>query len=111
MKRRALLLALSFLGAMTIECVAQSICVTPSGSCAMNVAGVAGRPCLCATAAGNIQGITGGPSAGAPVGDAFPHYCCTTAGRMGPFPNMNVAPGRACEASSQSGRVTGQACF
>jgi hypothetical protein len=87
---------------------AQSTCTTPTGSCAMTGAAAPGSPCVCATAAGTAQGTV--QSAAAATGKT-PQYCCTPAGRMGPFPNMNVAVGRACQASTKSGTVTGQACF
>jgi len=110
MKRRAALLALTMLVATGGPGMAQTTCTTSTGSCAISATVAAGNPCLCATATGNLQGIAHAAAA-APARDALPQFCCTPAGRMGPFPNMNVAPGKACQASTRSGPAAGQACF
>jgi hypothetical protein len=106
MKRLASLFAISLLVAAPTQGNAQSTCTTPTGSCAMTAAAAAGSPCVCATAAGTAQGTVQSAATG-----KAPQYCCTPAGRMGPFPNMNVAVGKTCQASTKSGTVTGQACF
>lgn len=90
--------------------LAQGVCGTPYGACAMNMPGVPGGPCFCVTAAGNIQGITQGPPVVAP-GDLFPHFCCTPAGRIGPYPNIAIPAGQVCEAATPGGVFIGQACF
>jgi hypothetical protein len=110
MTRHRLTFALLSLLAMTAPGVAQNVCVTQNGSCPMSGAGATGVPCVCVTAAGSIQGITRSP-AGAPAGESVPHYCCTSAGRIGPLPNMNAAPGKACQATTPAGLASGQACF
>lgn len=110
MKRQIPLFALLPLVAMTAPCLAETLCVTQSGSCPIS-GGAVGTPCICASSAGNIQGITRTTGTSAPAGDNGPHYCCTAAGRMGPFPSMNVAPGKICQAPTSSGLAIGQACF
>jgi hypothetical protein len=91
---------------------AQNTCATPYGACVMNVPGVAGGPCFCVTPSGNVQGITQGAIGGAPTGgDSFPHFCCTPAGRMGPYPNSTTGPGQGCQAATPTGVLLGQACF
>jgi hypothetical protein len=108
MTRLAWLFAVLLSVAAPTQGSAQSTCTTPTGSCAMTGAAASGSPCVCATASGTAQGTV--QSAAAAPGKA-PQYCCTPAGRIGPIPGMNVAVGKACQASTKSGTVTGQACF
>jgi hypothetical protein len=112
--------SMSILGALVFLMVAttsfaQNVCATQFGFCAMNVPGVPGGPCYCVTQAGAIQGITQGPSTPIAAGaapDPFPHFCCTPAGRIGPFQNTAIGPGQACSAPTPAGlMMAGQACF
>jgi hypothetical protein len=82
------------------------ICSTSSGTCAMD-AGVLGAPCFCVTECAKIQGITrGGPP------ENLPHFCCTPAGRMGPYPDASSGSGAPCKAETPGGGVLrGQACY
>jgi hypothetical protein len=87
---------------------AQLLCATNFGTCPM-ATGVPGGPCFCASATGPIQGIT--RSIGGNAGSRFPQYCCTPAGRIGPFPNTTVGPGQTCQAPTPAGMMFGQACY
>jgi hypothetical protein len=107
MTRLTMLFTGLLLVAAATQVNSQSTCTTPTGSCAMTGAAAAGSPCVCVTATGTAQGTV---QSAAAAGQA-PQYCCTPAGRLGPIPGMNVAVGKACQASTKSGTVTGQACF
>ena len=88
--------------------VAQTFCTTNFGTCPM-AAGMAGGPCFCATPTGPIQGIV--QAAGGGMASRFPQFCCTPAGRIGPFPNNSIGPGQVCQAPSAAGMLFGQACY
>jgi hypothetical protein len=107
MRNFSILFAIVLVVAAPTQTVAQNMCATPSGSCAMNVPGAPGGPCFCVTQFGNVQGITQAGGAG----DPFPHFCCTPAGRMGPYPNATVGPGGPCQAGTPTGMLIGQACY
>jgi hypothetical protein len=121
MKSFHAILGVMLLGSSTA--LAQNICATQFGSCAMAVASVAGNPCYCVTPNGPVQGFTQAPPAVLPMpgpasapmapmgGDPFPHFCCTPAGRLGPFQNTSIAPGQVCSAPTPAGLAMGQACF
>ncbi len=105
----ALAVALAF---GVLEAAAQSMCVTNAGTCGIN-GGMPGGACFCFTPAGPVQGfVPGGGGIMPQAGDPFPHFCCTPAGRMGPFPNTSTAPGQFCQARLPNGAtMAGQACF
>jgi hypothetical protein len=87
--------------------MAQLVCATNSGVCAMS-AGTPGAPCFCATRNGPVQGITqaaGGARAPAP------QFCCTPAGRVGPLNLGGAARGQICQVTTPAGPVRGQACY
>jgi len=86
---------------------AQIFCATNFGTCPM-ATGMPGAPCFCATPTGPIQGITQSVGGKAAV---FPQFCCTPAGRIGPFPNTTVGPGQMCQAPTPAGMMYGQACY
>jgi hypothetical protein len=88
---------------------AQSFCATNFGACPM-AGGAPGVPCFCATPNGPIQGVTQMAGAGFP-GAAFPRFCCTPAGRLGPYANVTVRAGQPCQAMTPRGPLLGQACF
>jgi hypothetical protein len=88
--------------------VAQIFCATNFGACPM-AGGAPGGPCFCATPNGPIQGVT--QMAGGGAGAAFPQFCCTPAGRLGPYNNMTVRPGQPCQAMTPRGAMVGQACY
>jgi hypothetical protein len=47
-----------------------------------------------------------------PQGGQLPNFCCTPAGRLGPFPNNGIGVGQFCSAMLPSGvPVSGQACY
>jgi hypothetical protein len=106
-------LALVVVATGTVEAVAQSICGTPAGACRINGIGQPGGPCFCFTPAGPVQGLVAGGGGIVPqVGDPFPHFCCTPAGRMGPYPNTSLRAGQMCTAVLPNGApVAGQACY
>ena len=87
--------------------LAAATCVTSFGSCEVGGAPAAGSQCYCATP----DGLVAGTIAGSGVG-ALPQFCCTPAGRFGPYPNSTVAVGQPCQAELPN-RTTmaGQACF
>jgi len=42
----------------------------------------------------------------------YPKYCCTQAGRLGPYPNDSVEEGESCFGTTPYGqRLRGRACF
>ena len=88
--------------------LAQLMCATSFGPCVIGSASP-GESCFCVTSNGPIQGtaqIVGAASSG-----DFPQFCCTPAGRMGPFNNTSVGPGQLCQAVTDAGPMTGQACY
>jgi hypothetical protein len=96
---------------MLSPAAAQLTCTTGYGKCVINGGGVPGGQCFCVTPSGPIQGIAqsaNGPVAGA---DSHPHFCCTPAGRLGPFPNNGIGAGQMCKAMTAAGPLTGQACY
>jgi hypothetical protein len=86
---------------------AQLMCATSFGPCAIS-GSAPGESCICVTSNGPIQGTT--QLVGTSPGD-FPQFCCTPAGRMGPFNNTSVGPGQICQTVTEAGPMTGQACF
>jgi hypothetical protein len=91
--------------------LAQAMCSTQLGACviAMN-AGAPGSPCYCMTAAGPIAGITIYGASMNP--QALPQFCCTPAGRLGPFMNTSIPVGAPCVVPSPFGQmIAGQACY
>jgi hypothetical protein len=111
MKKLACIFALMLSITASTASIAQGVCATPYGACAMNIPGAPGGPCFCITAAGNIQGVTQATAVGAAPTDPFPHYCCTQAGKMGPYPNTSTGIGQVCQAVTPAGALIGQACF
>jgi hypothetical protein len=105
MKSVASIFAFLLLITIPAQSIAQYVCSTSSGTCPMN-AGIPGAPCFCFTGSARIQGITRG---GAP--ENRPLFCCTPAGRMGPYPDATGGPGAPCRAETPRGVVTGQACY
>jgi hypothetical protein len=54
--------------------------------------------------------VGGAPDASARA-PGYPQYCCTGAGRFGPFSNGSIGRGERCSATGQDGRrYVGQAC-
>jgi len=88
--------------------LAQAICATSSGTCAINGAPAPGQPCYCVTPRGPVQGTT--QTAGSNP-NVRPQFCCTPAGRFGPFPGQTAGPGQACLAQTPNGAAYGQACY
>jgi hypothetical protein len=42
----------------------------------------------------------------------FPRYCCTSAGKLGPYPNNSIREGESCYGTAPNGRIYyGTACF
>ena len=75
---------------------AQQKCVTPAGACALS-SGTPGSSCACFTAHGAVQGKI---ESGTPPEAA--HYCCTSAGKIGPLPNFAKQVGQVCSATPPS---------
>lgn len=91
---------------------AQSMCATSIGTCVVNGIGPPGGACFCFSPAGPVQGIIPGATPVPQVGDPFPHFCCTPAGRIGPYPNVSIQAGQFCQAMLPNGvPMTGQACY
>jgi hypothetical protein len=42
---------------------------------------------------------------------ALPNYCCTAAGRFGPYPNDGWPEGSACWSNTPSGQMQGVVCY
>src|SRR3990170_8834665 len=82
--------------------MAQLTCATPAGNCTIGT-GVPGAQCYCVTPNGPIIG-TVSVSSFAPS-DTFPNYCCTPAGRFGPYPNSGLLAGQPCQASLPNGSM------
>jgi hypothetical protein len=99
-----------WLVAHPVGAMAQVTCVTAFGSCPIGSAVGPGGQCFCVTPKGPVTGTVVGQGSG-PT-DAFPHFCCTPSGRMGPYPNQSALPGQLCQAVLPSGSMMeGQACF
>jgi len=88
---------------------AESICFTPYLSCQIPQNVPLGYKCFCNTPTGPIVGITGTSEWNRPE-RYFPSFCCTPAGKFGPFPNTNISVGGICHANTPYGPVIGQAC-
>ena len=104
---RVLILAL-LCCAYPLQAAAQAMCVLPQGgSCPMGNAGPPGSPCYCATPGGPLFGATFYQNTSFQNPDPWPHFCCTPAGRLGPFQNGGIPAGGQCFV----GRMIGQACY
>ena len=94
--------------------LAQLTCATPAGSCALATGGPVNASCYCATPHGPVSGVTS-MNVSAPhasESQALPGYCCTAAGRMGPYKNTSLSVGAVCSAALPNGSVmSGQACY
>jgi len=92
---------------------AQTMCATSIGTCVVNGIGQPGGPCFCFTPGGPVQGVIPGGGGYVPqVGDPFPHFCCTPAGRLGPYANASLPAGQLCHGTLPNGVVMmGQACY
>jgi len=54
----------------------------------------------------------GDPTPGVPQAGELPHFCCTPAGRMGPYGNAVIRAGQMCSAVLPNGvAMVGQACY
>lgn len=90
---------------------AQSMCATNAGTCVIPGVAPPGNPCYCASAMGPIPGMVAAAGAYAPA-NALPHFCCTPAGRLGPFQNTTIPAGGQCSAVLPNGvPMLGQACY
>src|ERR1700722_5559139 len=99
---------------MSAEVFAQNMCATQFGSCQMAAPSPPGGPCYCVTPAGPVQGFTQGPPPAVlpmPGTTPFPSFCCTPAGRLGPYPNASIGPGQVCSIPTPAGIAMGQACY
>ena len=86
-------------------------CVTPSLWCELPGTAPPGTPCYCNTPYGPLQGnIVVNPATAQPT-PTLPNYCCTPAGRFGPYPNNNTPVGGPCYSTTPFGVVSGQACY
>ena len=108
---RYLMLALALSAvAVPSPSAAQLMCATALGTCMIGGPSAPGGPCFCVTRNGPVQGIA--RPVGASGGQStMPQFCCTPAGRMGPFNNTSVGPGQFCQAMTPTGPLAGQACF
>ena len=90
---------------------ASSTCVTPYFSCVIPQPTTIGNSCYCNTQYGSVYGVIGSSQANAQFQKKLPSFCCSPAGRFGPFPNLNTPVGGSCYADTLYGRVFGQACY
>jgi hypothetical protein len=91
---------------------AQQNCKTGLGTCTIGAGGTPGGPCTCLLNR-PVQGVIEGGTRDATIvmGNKFPQYCCTPAGRF-PFANTSLTSGQACRAKAPNGLIAaGQACF
>lgn len=87
------------------------ICVTQGGSCQMAQNGLPmGSSCFCPSPWGPVSGqvmsnYTNQQAAPPPA------FCCTPAGRLGPFNNPGIPVGGQCVVPTTYGVQAGQACY
>jgi len=85
-------------------------CQTQYGPCPMHPA-TAGTACYCPSPYGPIPGVVTRGSAAATV-PQLPNFCCTPAGRLGPYTNTGVPVGGQCYGTTFQGAIMfGQACY
>ena len=89
---------------------AQTTCITPYFSCAIPQSAPPGYSCFCITPSGPISGMTGASQLSQPI-QQLPAFCCTPAGKFGPFQNNGIPVGGSCYANTVYGAAYGQACY
>jgi len=91
---------------------AQSICTTQYLSCRLPGVAPSGTSCYCNSPYGPIAGaVSGNALPSNQFNAALPSFCCTPAGKLGPYPNPGVPVGGACTGTTPYGIVYGQACY
>jgi len=89
------------------DCFADFCVIQGGGSCVMNTGGLpAGSPCYCQSAWGPLPGRVFATNQ-----KPLPNYCCTAAGRLGPYSNSSIPLGSQCIVPTPMGQLVGQACY
>jgi len=104
------LTAVVFLG-YTAASGAQSVCASQSMRCQIAAAARPGSSCYCNTPYGPIPGVIVATANPSRQPQRPPAFCCTPAGKLGPYANPGIPAGGSCSGTTPHGVVYGQACY
>lgn len=87
-------------------------CVIQGGSCVMAQNGLpTGSSCYCQSVWGPLPGqVQSTRPNHTQQNPSLPSYCCTPAGRLGPYSNPGIPYGGQCVVATPTGPLVGQAC-